>query len=95
MTASTASRVEVEQLAQRRRVGSPPGAPASSLTRTVGACSSLSTTRRTVWATPRGCGSRSPAGAVEPGSSASTTSAAIARSATTVGATRAALLGER
>ena len=47
-------RIEIEQLAQRRRrTRRRRATPASSLTRTVGACSSLSTTRRTVWAISR------------------------------------------
>ena len=58
------------------------------MTRTVGACNSLSTTRRTVWAiSSRACPLRSSALSrpASRASSASTTLAALARSATTVG----------
>ena len=86
---ATASAVEVEQLAQRVGVGRPPGSSASSFTRTVGVCSSFSTTRWTVRSiSVRTRASRSGSRPSSRASSASTTSAASARSATTVGATR-------
>ena len=64
----------------------PPGSLASCLTRTVGACRSLSTTRRTVWVISARClssrsGRRPSSRAISP----ATTSAAMVRRATTVG----------
>ena len=83
--------VEVEQLGQRGGVGhGAVGSLASSLTRTVGSWSSLSTTRRTVCRiSARVASSRSGSRAASRSISASTTSVAIERSATTVGVTLA------
>src|SRR6266542_3813498 len=69
----------------------PPGSAASSFTRTVGLCSTLSTTRRMVRATSlRWASSRPGSLRSSRASSDSTSSVAIVRSATTVGATDAA-----
>src|SRR6266581_5472302 len=93
VTASTARGSRSKSTRSAAAYSSPPGEPASSLTRTVGACNSLSTTRRTVWAISSRAWPLSPSALSRPASlasSASTTLAALARRATTVGATRAA-----
>src|SRR5262249_37020506 len=97
VTASTARGSRSKRTRSAAAYSSPPGEPASSLTRTVGACNSLSTTRRTVWAiSSRACPlSSSPLSRpASRASSASTTLAALARRATTVGATRAASMAD-
>ena len=77
--------------AARRRSPGPRGRLDSSWTRTVGACSSLSTIRRTVRCTSsRSWSSRLGSRDSSRRSSAATTSEAMVRSATTVGATWAA-----
>ena len=98
VTASTASRVEREQLGERGGVGHRAGRrSASSLTRTVGSCSSLSATRRTA------CATSSRTLGVElgqPGRRAGRARrrrrrSAIVRSATTVGVTLATARARR
>ena len=95
-TACTASGPGRTAPAARLRRSRRPGAPASSLTRTVGACSSLSMTRRIGRSISRAaCGSRSAEPAGQPGQLGVHHLAAFARSATTVGATRGGAASRR
>ena len=86
VTASTASGSSANSSASAAAYETAPVSLTSSLTRTVGWCSSLSATRRRLWSTSsREASSRSGRRATSRASSASTTSVAIDRRATTVG----------
>src|ERR1700733_14302883 len=97
VTASTVRGSRSKRTRSAAAYSSPSGDDASSFTRTVGACKSLSTTRRTVWAISSRARPLTPSSDSRPAnllSSASTTVAAFARRATTVGVTRAARAAE-